>query len=228
MLSINRPTSRNGALKISVTLTATPQSRGPSYAPLEAPPTRSGPQPARLGARCPHDRKAISVPPGSRRRSSALSRLARCIILGGSVEIPAFAQKGQLRGCTTGYIGGVRRRPRSRDVGADPIRDALGVSFIPDPELPSRSPSTPRCHGRSGVRRSSAVALASGGSTRRWTHQLPRRALPAGRDDLAQQAVRLVADPGGEHQAVPGSEGAVSEAQRPQPVDQDGVAVGVG
>jgi hypothetical protein len=31
MLSINRPTSLNGALKTSVTLTVTPLSRGPSY-----------------------------------------------------------------------------------------------------------------------------------------------------------------------------------------------------
>jgi hypothetical protein len=34
MLSINRPTSLNGALKVSVTLTVAPQSRGPSYASL--------------------------------------------------------------------------------------------------------------------------------------------------------------------------------------------------
>ena len=42
MLSINRPASLNGALKISVTLTAIPQSRGPSYA-LSAGPRPRGP-----------------------------------------------------------------------------------------------------------------------------------------------------------------------------------------
>ena len=36
MLNINRPASLNGALKISVSLTVAPQSRGPSYAALAA------------------------------------------------------------------------------------------------------------------------------------------------------------------------------------------------
>jgi hypothetical protein len=49
MLFINRPASLNGALKISVTLTVTPQSRGPSYAPRRPLPT-CRPRPSPRGA----------------------------------------------------------------------------------------------------------------------------------------------------------------------------------
>src|SRR5579859_6460635 len=45
--------------------------------------------------------------------------------------------------------------------------------------------------------------------------------------DLAQQAVRLAGDPGGEHERAVGGERPVAEPQRPQPIDPERIAVSV-